>query len=786
MGVLKSSLTATLHDRVAGPARGIVGWLGRLKRAGDGYSRQNRQMAAPLTNTTRNLVAMGAAYLGVREGLDGTLGRAMRFETAMADVAKKTTLTERQLGETQKKILQLSNMKGGKAATEIAKLYAQAGQFGIANRELDRFVRLGSKASISFDMTAEETANSLSQLKNAFGLSMAGMESLADAINYTSDNAGTSERKLIDFLLRTSAAAKTYGVSGQEMAAFGATLNEIGIESSKAGTGMNAMMAKLSALTSKKKVVKTLDQLGGKGYSARLQKQFFEKPVDAMWEFFQVVQKMDVQKRSGLLIDFFGLEYQDDAAAIANNIDKIVGRLETLKDTSSFAGSVDKTFEIFANTSEEKLKRLKRIFQNAGAYLGAELLPPIVDFSEKLSDTLTSLDSRVTVFDTLTAKAKGFMTGLGFSAENGLGDAFSQLWDAIFGRADQLAQDTETMGAAFEKFRQMGADVRSFVDDLSATSAAMEAFMGLDHGQLGSTIGSLAEWGLLLGAGAVGFSLVASPLKALGRAVLYVSGITPAWGMLRFLGRLSKLGAKATGITALAKSVRTLGKATDKLPKDPLPGQVKNPHGFKAVTSKSHSFGNFSPKAIGEMQKRLAPAPTKAPIVPKGFWRGLGKGGLAGLIEWGGRQAMTAGFDKLDEVVGLDPKRGKVDASTGAILGRLYDDLFGSGDEAGPEKPVLSVPGTSGSDARPVASQNADVIGELEKRLPPSGAWEFLKKQPGPQDVRIVNQQRPNVNAPITITVHEAANGQQLGMEAGQALQAEIDGLMADTGYSGN
>lgn len=734
MGVLHSKLIASFQDRVSRPARGVIGTLGRLRRAGNGFNRSQRALQAPIMGVTRNLLALGAAYLGVREAMRGTLGGAMRLETAMADVAKKTSLSNAQLKETEKRIISLSNQKGAKSAVEIATLYAQAGQFGIANKDLDRFVKLGSKASIGFDMGAEETANSLSQLKNALGLTIPGLEDLADAINFTADNAGTSERKLIDFLLRTSASAKAYGISGQEMAAFGATLNEIGLESSKAGTGMNAMMAKLSALTSKTKVVKTLDTFAGKGYSKQLQKQFFQTPVDAMRDFFKVVQKMDVEKRSGLLIDFFGLEYQDDASAIANNIDKIVDRLELLRDTSKFAGSVDKTFEIFANTSEEKLKRLKRIFENSGAYLGAQLLPPIVDAAERISNTLTSLGQRVTVFDQIGARMQGFLTGLGLSGDAGLAAGIDRLWDALFGRTDELVSDTERMGAAFEKFRKMGDDLRSFTREIGKAVSGLESFLGLDHGAVKSAVQTTASYGAILAVGAMGVSLILKPIRMLGSALLFLSGIKPAWGLLKFLGRLAKFaGVGAVGIAGLAKAVTSLGSATDAL-----------------SGKKAGGKGGFLKALLGAGSTLKASA-RQSPFL--GLLLGLKSAAGLGLSQEGVKNTETNMADpetakRFDPMKGfnvLQEMENKLKANPPAKEGSRLDNLHKMGSEGTP----------------------------------------LVTRPSGVQEVRVTNPSQPNVTVHASITVNEASNAAQIAREMGGSLKSTLESLQADGEWAG-
>lgn len=824
MSVLKSTLVGTFNDRISRPAMGATGALGRLNRAGRGFGAAQARISAPMMGVTRNLLAMGAAYIGVREGYDKTIGGGMRLETVMADVAKKTTLTAFELESVEKNIKKLSNLRGGMAMTELGKLYAQAGQFGIANHELERFVKLGNKAGIAFDMTATDTANSLSKLKNSFQLDMPGLEGLADSINFTADSAGTSEKSLIDFLLRTAATAKTFGISGQEMSAFGATLNEIGIESSKAGTGMNAMMAKLSGLTKSKKAVAALDRFAGKGYSKELQARFYKTPVDAMKEFFQVVKKMDAQSRTGLLIDFFGLEYQDDAAAIANNIDKIVGRLDKLGDASQFAGSVDKTFEIFANTSEEKLERMGRVFSNMGAMFGAKVLPPITEFAEKVSDTFATLESRVTVFDTLQAKAQGFVSGLGFSGENNIGDAFNSLWDSIFGRADELASDVEQMGASFEKFRQMGASLRSFGADLAWGVGQLETFFGMDHGAMGVFASDMAGWGFTIGASAVGFALVAGPLRALGNAALFLTGIKPAWALLRFLTRLAGLGGKAAGITALAGAATAVGTAA-KAKKTPATGPTRNPHGFGTVNKQSGSHGIIPQASIKDMGARMGGTKSKA----ADFSRSKVGGGRMAFGVLGMLDILSMSQEETAAAINNNIMRSE-------NLNSWLEENIGSpsswfgASKPEPERPIQGPPTrpehvtrqvdqvetderfnpmkgfnvlgdfenrfsreapSAGTNDRRGSDQNASPGGRAEVRLlgtPPvtlTGAPQVTAVPSGVQEVRVTNQVPPQINVSVTMTVNEATDGAALAQQFGANLSDAMAAIQVDAEQAG-
>lgn len=572
MASLRSELVLSMRDGVSAKARGIGRALGTLRRQSSGFTRSQVATGAVVGSQIRNLALLGAGYIGVGVGIGGSIRNAMKFETAMADVAKKSTLSARELGVMERRITELSNSMP-LARTEIATLVAQAAQFGIANKDLEEFALLGAKAAVAFDMMPEETANSLSQLKNAFGLDMSQLRGLADTINYTADSAGTSEQKVIDFLIRTAATGKTFGVTADQLAAFGASLNEIGIESSKAGTGMNAMMTKMGTISKNKKAREALDRVGGKGYSLKLQKKFYDTPVEAMKDLFKMAKKMDAESRAGLFLDMFGLEYGDDAAAIAENIDTIVGRLDKLADAKNAAGSVDKTFDLFAATTEQKLKVLGNNLSNIGSMFGAKLLPPIVAFSDKIVNTLGTLSDRTTLLDEIGAGIDGFAAGLGFddaaAGVDALNSGLKSLRDFVFGKdvpdtgdiwiSEMFRREKQNnLSAIAADFQTFGAEVRAMGDSIGEFASKAEKFLGMEPGRIGEMLGQLGGYGLTLTASAIGVSVMASALMKLGRGLAFITGVSAAFGILK--GGLKVLGALGGG-AAVAGGGATAGGA---------------------------------------------------------------------------------------------------------------------------------------------------------------------------------------------------------------------------------
>ncbi|MCF3932964.1 phage tail tape measure protein, partial [Acuticoccus sp. M5D2P5] len=295
----------------------------------------------------------------------------------------------------------------------------------------------------------------LSQVKNAYQLNMDGLTKLADAINYVADSAGASEKDLIDILLRSGATAKTFGLGAQDVLAFGASLREVGIESAIVGTSMKAILTKMSGLASNKKAVKALDAIAGKGYSRKLQQKFYEAPVEALTTFFELTKSLGAEQRSGLLTDFLGLEYGDDGAAIAENVDKIIGRLKALANESNYVGSVDRAFALTSADADAALKRLWNNISRISTGFGSTLLPAIADFANAASDRLGGIGrANDTVVTRIGAAWRGLAEGLGLGGTDlfaGLRAQFEAFDSYLFGT--KIPEVGKRMVTAYAKMR---------------------------------------------------------------------------------------------------------------------------------------------------------------------------------------------------------------------------------------------------------------------------------------------------------------------------------------------
>jgi hypothetical protein len=100
--------------------------------------------------------------------------------------------------------------------------------------------------SIAFDMTAEESGRAMAKMRNALGLTQPEVVSLADALNYLSNNTASTAAELVDFTQRSAAMGRMAGLTGEQTAAFGAAMISAGVETEVAATSFNNLVRALS------------------------------------------------------------------------------------------------------------------------------------------------------------------------------------------------------------------------------------------------------------------------------------------------------------------------------------------------------------------------------------------------------------------------------------------------------------------------------------------------------------------------------------------------------------
>ncbi|EDK0220046.1 phage tail tape measure protein, partial [Salmonella enterica] len=235
---LKAIITAV--DQLSGPLKG-------MQRELKGFQ---KEMAG---------LAIGAATAGtaVLGALALPMNAAIGFESKMADIRKVVDGLDdkKAFAQMSDDILTLSTQLP-MAAEGIAEIVAAGGQAGISRGDLMQFANDAVKMGVAFDTTAEESGQMMAQWRTAFKLTQEDVVVLADKINYLGNTGPANAKKISDIVTRIGPLGGVAGVASGEIAAMGATIAGMGVESEIASTGIKNFMLSLTAGNSATKAQK--------------------------------------------------------------------------------------------------------------------------------------------------------------------------------------------------------------------------------------------------------------------------------------------------------------------------------------------------------------------------------------------------------------------------------------------------------------------------------------------------------------------------------------------------
>lgn len=829
MATLTSKLIVSLTDMVSGPARGIGAALDRLQ----GKARAGTAVlggGAFAGNAVRNLLAVGAGYVSVREGIGGTVGAAIKFEEAFADVRKVVDGTPAQLSAVRAEILAMSKDLPV-TAEGMADIYAAAGQSGIALQELGKFSEMAAKVSVAWDVAQGETGASLAKIKTQLGLSVSELGLYADAINHLSNNTASAAPDLVDFAKRVAATGKMFGFQSTETLAFGAAMVSAGAESEVAATSFRNMGKALTkgaqATKSQREAFKRL------GLDAvKTSKGMQKNALNTTLEVIERIQKLPEYERNSIASALFGDEARALMPIIADTRE-LRREIALVGTEASYAGSAFNEYLVRSETTANALQLIGNKFRAVGIGIGDGWLPTIKELGLGVGDVLDTLDKRVGVIDQIKTSMSGLMGGLGYGGTGGARELINDIGDLLFGKAFEGSlrdADERVSGLArlSNRFRGIGEDLRAFADNViggnigDAVGNVGDALSKMSGGM--TVAGALAVG--LVGRGLIGIAAgaVALALSPIGKIAIVASGVADlinaaqgANSLGEFVDNLSKLsglqlGGIALGLALVAgqvwsvvgglRSLNVLKRGTPDLPKPAAsapagtaapkptgtnfgakpPANWRGPWGDGAAPGTTPKAGPSGPRGLGPQ----LPSPEAAGRSIGEGLKNIGAGWLKGLgaaaAAWTGEALINDAF----RAVGINPDTSNIwrELEEKQRLGLSFSEFQSR--RRGQEDNNSSFVDTMkwlwsqlpADLTKPIGSVNDGAPDDVSiVGMPPVAISGPVTTQPsGTQDVRVTNP----MPAPIVhITVHAQTNADpgQIAGSIDQALSARLNAL---------
>ncbi|MBC0480362.1 phage tail tape measure protein, partial [Escherichia coli] len=346
------------------------------------------KVSAPLKGMQRQLKGFKKEFASLSLGAAGA-GTAVLG--ALALPVKSAIALESKMADVRKVVDGLDTPEAFKAMTEqvrdlstelpmsaegIAEIVAAGGQAGIARDELMQFTDDAVKMGVAFDTTAEESGQMMTQWRTAFKLTQGEVAGLADKINYLGNTGPASAKKISDVVTRIGPLGSVAGVASGEIAAMGATIAGMGVESEIAATGIKNFMLSLtagdSATKSQKKVLRSL-RISPKKLAADMQKD----ARGAMLHVLDSLAKLPKEKQVAALNELFGKESSGSIAPLLTNLDLLRTNFNRVADAQQYGGSMQKEYAARAATTENQLLLLQNQINAISSTLGETFLPSL-------------------------------------------------------------------------------------------------------------------------------------------------------------------------------------------------------------------------------------------------------------------------------------------------------------------------------------------------------------------------------------------------------------------------
>lgn len=723
MATLESKLRVSLIDDLTSKSRHIWSALDKLER-------KAASIGNPLRSIGGQILAFGATYLGVTEGMDRTYGAAADAQSALTEIGIKANLSATRLAQMEKRLTSLSpqvNQFTSELRTGVDTMLTMGASVDQAEGAIPA---IGKTATATGAAIADLSAASVSAMQN-LSVMPAEITKMLEGMA-SAGNAGAFELKdMASYFPQLTASAKFLGLRGvsgiNDMAAALQIARRGAGDASTAANNLSDFMGKIvtpQTIKNFKKfgvdVTKELAKANKNGIS----------PIE---HFIRILDDKTKGGKGELLTQIFGDKQTLD---FIRPMISDFGDYLKIRDEANRANNV--VADAYARRMEDANQKTKAVsisLANLGKSIGGKLLGPVGEAADYLSNVLNTLDSRVTVFDRMRLAAEGFANGFGGAGLGGLATEFQEF---IFG-VENGSDAADQAGRIFARFQEWGESVRSLTSALAENPIAQ-------------FFADIAPYGFQILLWGTGIAFLAGTIRKLASAMMLLSGastIIAAFKTIRSIAGIFGETAKPSGSTTEAP------KSTPKV-SGGRPG-TSGPWGTVPSDAPTYRSNQTGPKI-----------PLKSmPVMPS--WGGVIKNGvISGLATWLGETAIRQGFksvygDQYREAPGLS------ESLSGTW--KAWSDLIGSGGDK-----------YSGDAAAARSEQNsANVLGPATVRIDAASVAEMTA---GTQDVHVTNPQPPNIYLTLSQTItgitDPKAAGDAAMARAGQTARDAVQASYSD------
>ncbi|RAX42399.1 phage tail tape measure protein [Rhizobium tropici] len=345
--------------------------------------------------------------MGARVGGVAAIGYAFakvtkesaNFQESLVNIQKKAGASSEQMATMRDEIVDLSH-KMPTSLDEISKAFERGAAAGIPLSDLKEFASLSLKVADAWDVTAEESANAFAGFHASMGIKFGqDMKNYASLINDLADSGISDERDIKDFVDRFGASGVNFGMSPQEVAAYGAAMLNLKMPAEVAARAMNTLTNTLMAPENlSKKAGGAFEKIVGNT------KEFAKlSGNDKMVFFLKQLDKMTSQQRASTLGALLGQGFSDETMRLVAGLQEVLRNLDVAhKETAKASNSVDQVYEKRMELFNSQIAVLQNNIKNIEVSLGNLILPGATGAVKGVNDYISDLDAERRGMDGMT------------------------------------------------------------------------------------------------------------------------------------------------------------------------------------------------------------------------------------------------------------------------------------------------------------------------------------------------------------------------------------------------
>lgn len=223
-------------------------------------SSMGRATDALLSLRSAAIVAGGAmAALGTAV-IAETITQAREWNQVIRELTKVTDpMAAERIGQQMVELSQVIPLP----TEQLGDLATQAARFGVAEENIEQFVTTVAKMAVATDVTVDEAGQAFARLSKLTDTPISQIENLGSAINLLGQTTATSSGRIVDGMLRSSAALRAIGLDAPQIAGLNAAIIEVSESAERAGTRLRRLAQELADPRKLREIAVGFSQIDG-------------------------------------------------------------------------------------------------------------------------------------------------------------------------------------------------------------------------------------------------------------------------------------------------------------------------------------------------------------------------------------------------------------------------------------------------------------------------------------------------------------------------------------------